>query len=181
MNAKKKTVCILCDFNWTFFASKLGAPGTKFLSDFIHGMFVHFNQLHQSGKNIMLTCLRGYADVKLPLVVLEMNDGAEVYCMLEKHGDEAALEGEAKTVWDKAQCHLYADNNDGGEAIPLPEAMMSHSNCVLSAVEHPEANPFHSAANELGLTIYHTDVAGFAKHGERAQAITDYIMDMFPD
>lgn len=174
----KKTVCVLCDPDWQSFAANPGIPEQEFLTHFIHGMYLPFDILHASGINILLTCLQGYADVQLPLLILDMDNSAEVHCMLEKPGDELNLTGDAKAVWDRAHLRCYASSGDD-DCPSLPQTMMWRSCCLLSAVGVPDTNPFHIAARQLGHKIYHCDAAGFFKYAQDAQSILEYVLNVF--
>lgn len=168
---EKDTVGIICDMGWQFYEAYLGKSGKTLLSDYAYGVLICLEELQEAGVRTVLTCLRGYADVHVPYDIitrrkLEVFENMEVFCFLEKEGNDAYLNTIAKSVWDNANCRMYMSQPPSLQTeTSFAEAFVGCCGCVLSGSENPDSNPFHLAAKKLGIPIYHKYPSEYCKIG----------------
>lgn len=173
-----ETVFVACDLDSHFFETTLGKHGQKFLSNYEYGLLTRFKGLSSKGWHTLLTCLRGYGDVRVPYSILKAQQNLDsdheikIHCILEKPGDEKALRDDARFVWENAHKRSF-QKPLGHEDIPFEQAVIQEAGCMLSAMENPETNSFHLAAAESNMPIYHHTPAEYHDIGVSEWKDTD--------
>lgn len=191
------TVCLACNLDGAFVNSFFEEYGEQFLSDYIFGLSRCFEDLcEEKGMNTILTGLKGYGEVMLPHMVLELkrlgvdDNVAAIHCMLEKPGDETGLSDQAKYVWEFADDRSYHITSESDmDTLTLPETMILRSDYLLSSVCEPGTNPFHKAAIRFNVPIVYHNADDLREAGkeEWAQiemedaAIFEALIEIFPD
>lgn len=177
-----ETVCIVCDLDTDLLIDRMGLDGQRFVDDYLHGFNLLYNALREVGKTTILTSLCGLASVIVPHTVLFCQDPesiVEIHCMLENAGDEKFLLDEAAFVWEKADQHLFfQQEKEGVQVMTMEEAMVLRSSCILSSSMYPNTNLFHVAADRHGIPVYHFHPRELAAHGETSIRDTSFFFEM---